>query len=42
LRIVIPKIRERRGGEIVVPIVKTDPQEVTASATDALTPPDHA
>jgi HSP20 family protein len=33
LRVVIPKIRERRGDQIVVPVVETDPQEVAASGT---------
>jgi HSP20 family protein len=41
LHIVIPKMRERRGGEIVVPIVQNDPQEVAASGTGAGTPTDH-
>jgi HSP20 family protein len=42
LRIVIPKMRERRGGEIVVPIVHQDAQEVAASRPGAGTPPDRA
>jgi len=40
LRIVIPKIRERRGGEISVPIVSEDAPE--GAVTDAGAPPDHA
>jgi HSP20 family protein len=41
LRIVIPKVRERRGGEIVVPIVEKDPREAAGGGTGPGTSSDH-